>query len=78
MYLIDHMKRWLSLRAYGLVTSTIFRATASPQTMRSRFERLNRVRRSTMQRKFSFQIIGWLRNIHFPRLWTMRLPRGVS
>ena len=45
-------KRWLSLRGYGLVTSALFGATTSPQTMRSRFERLSRVPRERMQRKF--------------------------
>ncbi len=45
-------ERWLSLRAYGLVTSTLFRATTSPLTMRARFERLSRVSRERLQRKF--------------------------
>lgn len=45
-------KRWLSLRGYGLVTSTLFGATTSPLTMRARFERLSRVPRERMQRKF--------------------------
>ncbi|GAC1451957.1 MAG: hypothetical protein PVSMB6_02630 [Steroidobacteraceae bacterium] len=44
--------RWASLRAYGLVTSTLFGATTSPQTMRARFERLSRVSREKLQRKF--------------------------
>src|SRR5438132_1608123 len=46
------LKRWLSLRGYGLVTSTLFRATSPPLKMRARFERLSRVSRKTMQRKF--------------------------
>jgi epsilon-lactone hydrolase len=45
-------KRWVSLRAYGLVTSTLFGATTSPVTMRARFERLSRVSREKLQRKF--------------------------
>src|SRR5580658_209589 len=45
-------KRWVSLRAYGLVTSTLFGATTSPLTMRARFERLSRVSREELQRKF--------------------------
>jgi epsilon-lactone hydrolase len=46
------LKRWLSLRAYGLVTSTLFGATTSPLTMRARFERFARQPRETLQRKF--------------------------
>jgi len=45
-------KRWVSLRTYGLVTSTLFGATISPLTMRARFERLSRVSREKLQRKF--------------------------
>jgi monoterpene epsilon-lactone hydrolase len=44
--------RWLSLHAYGLVTSTLFRATTPPQTMRARFERFAAVSRADMLRKF--------------------------
>jgi len=44
--------RWLSLRAYGVVASTLFGARTPPQTMRARFERLSRVSRKRMQRKF--------------------------
>jgi epsilon-lactone hydrolase len=46
------LKRWVSLRAYGLVTSSLFRAGTPPLTMRSRFERFGRVSRQTLQRKF--------------------------
>lgn len=49
---LSSLKRWVSLRAYGLVTSTLFGATASPLTMRARFERFGRVSRETLQRKF--------------------------
>jgi epsilon-lactone hydrolase len=45
-------KRWLSLRAYGVVTSTLFGATTTPLKMRRRFERFSRVSRQAMQRKF--------------------------
>ena len=44
--------RWLSLRGYGLVTSTLFGATTSPLKMRARFERLSRVSRDSIRRKF--------------------------
>ena len=49
---LSRWKRWLSLRAYGLVTSTLFGATTPPITMRGRFERLSRVSRQAMQRRF--------------------------
>lgn len=52
------MKRWLSLRAYGLVTSTLFGATTPPLTMRARFERLSRTRRENLQRKFPKLMFG--------------------
>jgi epsilon-lactone hydrolase len=44
--------RWMSLRAYGLVTSTLFGATTSPLKMRARFERFGRVSRGKLQRRF--------------------------
>jgi monoterpene epsilon-lactone hydrolase len=44
-------KRWLSLQAYGLVTSTLFRAHTPPLSMRRRFERFAGVSREAMQRK---------------------------
>jgi monoterpene epsilon-lactone hydrolase len=50
--LLSYWKRWISLRAYGLVTSTLFGATSSPLTMRARFERFSRVSREASQRKF--------------------------
>ena len=49
---LSRWKRWLSLRGYGLVTSSLFGATSSPVAMRSRFERLSRVPRERMRRKF--------------------------
>jgi len=45
-------KRSVSLRAYGLVASTLFGATTSPLTMRARFERLSRVPRERLKRRF--------------------------
>ena len=50
--------RWLSLRGYGLVTSTLFGATTAPLRMRARFERLARVSRKTIQRKFPKVVFG--------------------
>lgn len=52
------LKRWLSLRGYGLVTSTLFWATTPPLKMRARFERLSRVSRKKMQRKFPKIVFG--------------------
>lgn len=49
---VSPWKRWLSLRGYGLVTSTLFGAATPPLAMRARFERLSRVPRERMQRKF--------------------------
>jgi monoterpene epsilon-lactone hydrolase len=45
-------KRWLSLRGYGLVTSTLFRPGTPPSAMRARFERFGAVSRTAMRRKF--------------------------
>ena len=50
--------RWLSLRAYGLVTSRLFGATTPPMTMRGRFERFSRVSRQAMRRKFPKLVFG--------------------
>jgi acetyl esterase/lipase len=44
-------KRWLSLQAYGLFTSTLFRARTAPRTLRARFERFGHVSREAMRRK---------------------------
>jgi len=46
-------RRWLSLRGYGLVASALFGADTPPLAMRARFERLSRVPRERMRRKFS-------------------------
>lgn len=51
-------KRWLSLRGYGLVTSALFGASTPPRTMRARFERLSRVPREKMRRKFPKLVFG--------------------
>ena len=42
----------MSLRAYGLITSSLFGATTAPLTMRARFERFGRVPRQKLQRRF--------------------------
>jgi acetyl esterase/lipase len=55
---VSALKRWLSLRGYGLVTSTLFGATTPPLKMRARFERLSRVSREKMQRKFPKLVFG--------------------
>jgi len=55
---VSPWKRWLSLRAYGIVTSTLFGATTPPLTMRARFERFSRVSREGMQRKFPKLVFG--------------------
>ncbi len=44
--------RWLSLRAYGLVTSALFGATTAPVKMRARFERFSRTPRDAIRRRF--------------------------
>ena len=46
------MKRWLSLRAYGLVTSALFRPTTPPEKMRARFERFAAASTAALRRKF--------------------------
>lgn len=51
-------KRWLYLRAYGLVTSTLFRASTPPLAMRARFEQLSRNPRARMQRRFPNLVFG--------------------
>jgi epsilon-lactone hydrolase len=55
---LSRWKRWLSLRAYGLVTSTLFGATTPPITMRGRFERISGASRQAMQRKFPKLVFG--------------------
>jgi acetyl esterase/lipase len=49
---VSPLKRWLSLRGYGLVTSTLFGAATPPRAMRARFERFSRNPRDAMQRRF--------------------------
>ncbi|MGB5079767.1 MAG: alpha/beta hydrolase [Burkholderiales bacterium] len=55
---MSRWKRWLSLRGYGLVTSALFGAKTPPLAMRRRFERLSRVPRERMQRKFPQLVFG--------------------
>ena len=50
--MLRRLKRWLSLRGYGIVTSALFGATTSPLAMRARFERLSVVPRERLRRKF--------------------------
>jgi epsilon-lactone hydrolase len=50
--LVSSLKRWVSLRAYGIVTTALFGANTSPLVMRARFERFARVSREALQRKF--------------------------
>lgn len=49
---LSSWKRWMSLRGYGLVTSTLFGATTPPLKMRARFERFGSASRGSLQRKF--------------------------
>ncbi len=51
-------KRWLSLRGYGIVTSTLFGARTPPLKMRYRFESLSRVARETLLRRFPALVFG--------------------
>jgi len=46
------IKRWLSLKGYGLFTSTFFGATTSPIRMRQRFEKFGSVSRKSIQKKY--------------------------
>jgi acetyl esterase/lipase len=50
--LTGSLKRWLSVRAYGIVASTLFGADTPPRTMRARFERFAGVSRRTLRRRF--------------------------
>ncbi|MFT3923237.1 MAG: alpha/beta hydrolase fold domain-containing protein [Myxococcales bacterium] len=52
------MKRSLSLQAYGLFTSLLFRADTPPSIMRSRFERFGYVSREAMLRKHPRLVFG--------------------
>jgi monoterpene epsilon-lactone hydrolase len=47
----ESISRWLSLRAYGAITSTLFRAATPPATMRRRFERFGATSRAAMLRR---------------------------
>jgi monoterpene epsilon-lactone hydrolase len=50
--------RWLSLRAYGLVMRSLFRARTPPQTMRRRFERFGRTSRATVLARHPTVVFG--------------------
>jgi monoterpene epsilon-lactone hydrolase len=47
----ETFRRWLSLRAYGVVTSTLFRAKTPPEKMRRRFEAFGTASRAAIQRR---------------------------
>jgi monoterpene epsilon-lactone hydrolase len=46
------LKRWLSLNAYGLFTTTLFGAHTPPLALRNRFERFGRTSREALARKY--------------------------
>ena len=50
--------RWVSLRAYGLVTSALFGALTPPRRMRARFERFASVSRVALRRRFPRAVFG--------------------
>jgi acetyl esterase/lipase len=54
----ERITRWLSLRAYGAVTRTLFRATTPPGTMRGRFERFGRTSRASMLQRHPAVVFG--------------------
>jgi len=47
----EAFRRWLSLRAYGVVTRTLFRAKTPPEQMRRRFEAFGTASRRSIQRR---------------------------
>jgi len=73
------LPRWLSLQAYGLVTSTLFGARTKPATMRARFERFAHVSRAALQKKhpalrFDDHKLGTL---HVESVCALAEPRAV-
>ncbi|HUM09926.1 MAG TPA: hypothetical protein VLT82_03150 [Myxococcaceae bacterium] len=54
----ESLTRWLSLRAYGAVTRSLFRATTPPATMRRRFERFGRTSRASMLHRHPRVVFG--------------------
>lgn len=80
-------KRWLSVRAYGLVTSRLFPANASPVTMRARFERFAHTPREKLQRKhpglvfedhvFGARVMESVRAVDAPSCVVMHLHGGA-
>ncbi len=80
------LERWLSVRAYGLVTSALFGATTPPRKMRARFERLASVSRARLRRKhpsvaFQDHQVGQLavesvRSVDAPRCVLLHLHGG--
>ena len=64
--------RWLSLTAYGLFTSALFRARTSPSRLRARFERFARVSRASLQTKYRALSFGdhVSEGLHLESVWT--------
>lgn len=53
-----NLTHWLSVRAYGAVTRTLFRPTTPPQTMRRRFERFGGTSRAAMLKRHPAVVFG--------------------
>jgi acetyl esterase/lipase len=72
-------KRWLSLQAYGLFTSTLFRAQTAPGLLRARFERFGRTSRESLQRKYPSVTFEdhWLGPLKLESLRAAAAPRTV-
>jgi monoterpene epsilon-lactone hydrolase len=80
-------KRWLSLQAYGLFTSTLFRASTPPRTLRTRFERFGGVSREAIRRRhpqvaFEDHLVGSMamesvRAVASPRCVVLHLHGGA-
>jgi epsilon-lactone hydrolase len=77
--IVAHCKRWLSLAAYGAVTSTLFRAHTPPQVMRARFERFARTNRDAMRRKHPQLVFDdhWLGRLQLESVRAVAAPRCV-
>lgn len=73
------ISEWLSLRAYGIFTSALFRAHTPPEVMRARFERFARVSREALRAKhpalvFEDHAIG---SLPMERVCAVAAPRAV-
>ena len=49
---LEHIEHWLSVRAYGVYTSALFRPDTAPARLRARFERWASTSREELQRKY--------------------------